>query len=276
MVLAEDPAVAGQGVLVQLAGLGVATQVPQRPGNIGGSRPRVLVVIAKPVTPVLAQVRGQVMSGADITAGQQVPARVAGHPAQVLAAGRGQVSGQQVRHQLRPSRPRDRIVGVAGVGGGQDRLAALAGGIGLLTGEPVPQDGLGEPVHHQPALIDPGQRLAGQAAQGLPPDQRIRRPGRQIPGQYARRGSEQVLRDRLRGQERAQASQLGGGRVVAVEPVSGQPGRSGQRPRVGRSRRRLVQQRPTLGMQQVHVLSGTHPGLGHEPRRLRDGQRQVT
>ena len=169
------------------------------------------------------------------------------HPSQARAGGGGQVSDQQVRHQLRPPRPRDWIIRIAGVGGGQDRLGTCLGGGGLLSGEPVPQDGLGEPVQHQPALVDPGQRLPGQAAHGLPPGQRIRRPGRQLPGQLAGRAGEQVFRDRLGGQERAHASQLRRSRVLAIKPVHGQPGRRGQRPRVGRPRRHLVQQLPGLG-----------------------------
>jgi hypothetical protein len=88
------------------------------------------------------------MSGTGIGAGQQVPARVAGHPAQALIVGGGQVGGQQVRHQLRPPWPRDRIIRIAGIGRGQDRLSTSAGGDGLAWGEPVAQDGLGEPVHH--------------------------------------------------------------------------------------------------------------------------------
>ena len=61
----------------------------------------------------------------------------------------------------------------------------------------------------------------------------------------------------------------------AIEPVGGQPGRGGQRPRVGRSGRGLVQQLPGLGPQQVQVLGGRRAGLGHEPGGLRHGQRQV-
>ena len=222
-----------------------------------------------------AQVRGKVAGGAGIAASQQVPARVAGHPAQARAVGGGRVGGQQVRHQLRPPRPGDRVNRVAGVGGGQDRLGAGAGGGGLLAGEPVPQDGLGEPVQHQAALVDPGQRLPGQAGQGLPPGQRIGRPGGQLARQFARGAGEQVLGDRLGGQERAHAGQLGGGRILVLEPAGGQPGRRGQRPRIRRPRRGLVQQLPGLGPQQVQVLGGAHAGLGHEPGRLRNRQRQV-
>ena len=47
MVVAEHVA-AGQGVLVQAAGRGVAAYVPQCPGEVSGSRPRVLVIIAEP------------------------------------------------------------------------------------------------------------------------------------------------------------------------------------------------------------------------------------
>ena len=61
----------------------------------------------------------------------------------------------------------------------------VAGGGGLGGGEPVAEDGLGEPVHLQPAVIDAGQRLAGQAGQGLPPGQRVGGPGRQLAGQLA-------------------------------------------------------------------------------------------
>ena len=148
VVVAEHPAVAGQGVLVQLAGLGVAAHVAQRPGKVVGNHQRILVVIAEPIPPLLVQAGGKDMGGAGIAAGQQVQACVVSHPAQGSAFGGGQVGGQQVRHQLRPPRPGDRIARVAGVSGGEDRLAASAGGGGLLGGEPVPQDGLGEPVQH--------------------------------------------------------------------------------------------------------------------------------
>ena len=69
------------------------------------------------------------------------------------------------------------------------RIASVrcAGGGGLGGGEPVAQDGLGEPVHLQPALIDAGQRLPGQVGQGLPPGQRVGGPGRQVAGQLAQR-----------------------------------------------------------------------------------------
>ena len=136
------------------------------------------------------------------------------------------------------------------------RLTACAGGGGLLRAEPVTQDGLGEPVHHQAALVDPGQRLPGQVGQGLPPGQRVSRPGGQLAGQFAGGAGEQVFGDRFGGQERAHAGQLGGGRVIAVEPGDGQPGRGGQRLRVGRSGHGLVQQLPGLGRQQVQVLGG--------------------
>ena len=56
-----------------------------------------------------------------------------------------------------------RSSGSPGVAGDQDRLTAFAADPGLVRGEPVSQDGLGQPVHLQPALVDPGQRLAGQA-----------------------------------------------------------------------------------------------------------------
>ena len=127
VVLAQHPALAVQGVLVQVAGFGVAAHVPERPGKVVRDRQRVLVVVAEPVAPLLAQIAGQVMGGAGIAAGQQVPARVAGHPAQVGVAGGGEVGGQQVRHQLRPPRPGDGIVRVAGVAGGQDRLGCMRG-----------------------------------------------------------------------------------------------------------------------------------------------------
>ena len=61
----------------------------------------------------------------------------------------------------------------------------MAGGGGLGGGEQVAEDGLGEPVHLQPAVIDTGQRLPGQAAQGLPPGQRVGGAGRQVAGQIA-------------------------------------------------------------------------------------------
>ena len=121
-----------------------------------------------------------------------------------------------MRHQPRPPGPGSRVGRVAGVAGGQDRLGACAGRGGLIGGEAVAQDGLGEPVHLQPALIDPGQRLPGQLGQGLPPGQRVRRPGRQLTGQFAGGAGEQVFRDRLGGQERAQPGQLAGGRVLAA------------------------------------------------------------
>jgi len=44
---------------------------------------------------------------------------------------------------------------VAGVIGGQDSLCARPGDGGGSGRQVVAQDGLGEPVHLQPALIDP-------------------------------------------------------------------------------------------------------------------------
>ena len=98
------------------------------------------------------------------------------------------------------------------------RAAAACAG-----GQAVAQDGLGEPVQLEAALVDPSQRLAGELGQGLPPGQRVRRPGRQLPGQFAGRVGEEVLRDRLGGQERGHAGQSRGGRVLPSEPVRSQP-----------------------------------------------------
>ena len=204
----------------------------------------------------------------------QVPACVAGQLAQGGAVGGGQIGGQHVRRQSRPPGPGDRIRRVAGVAGGQQRLSVFAGGSGLGGGEPFAQDGLGEPVHLQPAVIDTGQRLPRQMGQGLPPGQRVRGPGRQLAGQDADGGGEQALRDRFGCQERAHAGQLGRGRVLAGEPVRNQAGGGRQRPRV-RPRRPLGQQLPGPGPQQHQELIGCHAGVRHEPRRLGDGQRQV-
>ena len=143
-------------------------------------------------------------------------------------------------------------------------------------GEPVPQDGLGEPVHHQPALVDPGQRLPG------PDRARVCRQASgsaaraaSSPRQFAGRAGEQVLGDRLGGQERAQAGQLRGGRIIAR--------RAG--PRSARSRQPATADTtrappdpaasPPGCLQQSQVLGGWHAGLGHESRRLDYGQRQV-
>jgi hypothetical protein len=110
-VVVAEHAAAGQGVLVQVAGLGVAAHVPQSPGKVGAGCPGVLVIIAELLPPVPAQAGRKVMAGAGIGAGQQVPSRVAGHPAQVAAAGGGQVGGQQVRAGQKPARSANKRTG---------------------------------------------------------------------------------------------------------------------------------------------------------------------
>jgi len=148
-------------------------------------------------------------------------------------------------------------------------VTGFGGSPGLLA-----QDGLGEPVHLQPAVIDTGQRLPGQMCQGLPPGQRVAGPGRQLPGQDAGGAGEQGLGDRFGCQERAQAGQFGRGRILAGELVGDQAGGGRQRPRV-RTRRALIQQLPGPGPQQHQELIGCHAGVRHEPRRLGDSQWQV-
>jgi hypothetical protein len=102
------------------------------------------------------------MGGADVTAGHQVSTRMAGHPAQANVVCGGEVSGQQVGHQLRPSVPGSGLGRATGITDGQNRLGVFAGGGSLSGSEPVAQHGLGEPVHLQPSLVNPGQRLPGQ------------------------------------------------------------------------------------------------------------------
>ena len=70
MVVAEHAA-AGQGVLIQDAGRSVVAHLPHPPGKVERSLLGVLVVIAEPVAPVPAQVRGKVAGGAGIATGQQ-------------------------------------------------------------------------------------------------------------------------------------------------------------------------------------------------------------
>jgi hypothetical protein len=64
--------------------------------------------------------------------------------------------------------------------------------------------------------------LPGQACQGLRPGQRVGDPGRQVAWQDAGCAGEQVSRDRLGGQERSHAGQLGRGRILAGETVRDQ------------------------------------------------------
>ena len=225
-------------------------------------RQRVLVVVAEPFAPVLVQIGWQGHGRCGYRRGPAGTSMRRRPSAQGRDVGGGQVGGQQVRHQLRPPRPGDRVGRVAGVGGGQDRLAACAGGGGLVGGEPVAQDGLGEPVHHQPALVDPGQRLPGQVGQGLPPGQRVSRPGGQLAGQFAGVAGEQVFGDRLGGQERAQAGQLGGGRVL--------DGRAGRRPAGSRrpaTAGRAIRARP--GPAAARPGSPAGPGTGRRACRSR-------
>ena len=160
-------------------------------------RQRVLAVLAEPVAPLQEKTADEIVGRAGIAALYQVPARVAGQLAQGGAVGAGQVGGQHVRHQPRPLGPGCRIRRVAGIAGGQHRLGARAGGGGPGRGEPVTQDGLGEPVHLQPTVIDTGQRLPRHLRQGPPPGKRVRGPGGQLAGQDADRAGEQAFRDRL-------------------------------------------------------------------------------
>ncbi len=179
-----------------------------------------------------------------------------------------------MRHQLRPPGPGAGIGRIARIAGRQDRLGAPARGGGAGRGEPVAEDGLGEPVHLQPAVIDANQRLSRHVGQGLPPGQRVGSPRRKLVRQHADAAGEQVLRNRLWCRECAQTGQLRGGWVVAGQPVCYQSGGGRQRPRVG-ARRALVKQLPGPRLQQAQVLTRQRAGVGDEPGGLGDGQRQV-
>ena len=75
-----------------------------------------------------------------------------------------------------------------------------------------------EAVHHLPALVYLGQRLPGLAGQGLPPGQRISRPGRRLAGD----AGEQVVGTGSGPRNVHTLAQLPGGRVIVIEPVRGQ------------------------------------------------------
>jgi hypothetical protein len=214
VVFAQDTAPPGQSGLVQVAGFGVTAHLQQCPRVVVRGHERVLVILAEAVTPLLVETAHQVSWCAGVTALDQVPARTAGELAKVSAVGAGQVSGQHVGQQPRPLGPGFGIGRVAGVAGRQDRLGARARGGRAGRGQLVAQDGLGEPVHLQPAAIDAGQRLPRYVQQGLPPCQRIGGLGCQLAWQQAGSAGEQVVGYRLGGQECAEAGQLGSGGVL--------------------------------------------------------------
>ena len=214
------------------------------------------------------------MTAAEVTARDQVPGCVDGQPRRaglLLAAGSrtsrcgssrahaGQVPGTSV---------------IAGAAGGHDGLSHRPGGGGLLRWQGAADDGLGEPVHQQPAGVGAGQRAAADPAQDLTPGHRIRGLARQHRGQLRSGAGEPLRRDRLGRQERADPGDLGGGRVLPGEPVQRQHRHRRQRPRI-RRRPPLFQQLRGPRPHQGRVLPGGHAGLGQVARRLGDGQRQV-
>src|SRR6185437_10158488 len=119
----------------------------QRPGEIVRGDQRVLVILPEPVAPLPVKTVSELVGSTGIAPLDQVPACITGQLAQGGVVGGGQVGGQHVRRQCRPLGPGDRIRWVAGVAGGQQCLSVVAGGGGLVGGEPFAQDGLGEPVH---------------------------------------------------------------------------------------------------------------------------------
>ena len=257
-----------------VAGFGVAAELPERPGEIVPGHQRVQMIRAKPVAPLLPQVVHETPRGSGIAALDQVPAHAANKLAQCRAVGGAEVGGQHVRHQLRPPRPGAGIGRVTGIASRQDRFGALARGGGAGGGQPVAEDGLGEPVHLQPAVIDAGQRLCRHVGKSLPPGQRVGGRRRQLGWQRADGAGEQVLGNRLWCQERAQAGEFSGGRVPVCQPVRQQSGGGCQRSRV-RARRTPVKQLPGPGPQQDQVLARQRAGVGDESGGLRDGERQV-
>jgi hypothetical protein len=80
VVLAEHAA-AGQGVLVQLASLGVVAHGPERPGKVGGGRLRIFIVIADRSRQCWRSSLVRSWAARGVAAGQQVPARAARHRA---------------------------------------------------------------------------------------------------------------------------------------------------------------------------------------------------
>jgi len=77
VIVAEGVAAALQRVLVEVAGFGVAAQLPERPGEIVRGHQRMRVIRAKPVAPLLPQIAHEIPRGAGIAALNQVPARAA-------------------------------------------------------------------------------------------------------------------------------------------------------------------------------------------------------
>jgi hypothetical protein len=123
--------------------------------------------------------------------GEQVPACVVSHQPKARVLRGSRAGGENVRHQPGLSWPGSRVGRVTGVTSGQDRLGARAGGSGLVRGEPVAKNDVGEAVYLHTEVIDPGQRLACELRQGVPPGLRKRACTRVLPLAAAYRVTEQ-------------------------------------------------------------------------------------
>ena len=86
MVLAEDLAAAGEGVLVKLAGALVITEAEQVAGEVVGGIEGVGMVLAETVAPGLVQALSKVLCGVVVASQIQDQGGVAGQLAEIAVA----------------------------------------------------------------------------------------------------------------------------------------------------------------------------------------------
>jgi hypothetical protein len=78
MVVTERPSIPGKGVLTELAGFGVRTNVDQDTEEGIGAAQGVLVVWSESFAPLLVEMLGEIACWLEVTTAMEVPGRAAG------------------------------------------------------------------------------------------------------------------------------------------------------------------------------------------------------
>ena len=242
MVLAEDPAAAGEGVLVEVAGLLVLAQRAQVVGEVAGRGEGVGVVVAEDAA---AAGEGVLVEGAGLLVLAQ------------LAAGRGRGCWPRrgCRGGRRPAASRSAAVGALEQ---RQRRARFAAGLPVGRG-PVEQPGhLVGDVVERPVGVDGGQHVRQQLLPARPHRRVVPHLARAAPRAAAGPpppaqppAGRRVGCGRAAGRRGPGAAATLCGATVAIAAPVQEPGAPGQRERVGDDRGEPVGQRVGVVGEQV-------------------------
>jgi hypothetical protein len=170
VVAAEHLALGPQGVLVEHPGLAGTAHRTQRVGQVERRQQGLLGGIAQRVAPAGHRGGGQVAAGVVVAAGEVVPHAIDHQLPDLLGAGAQHVAVDQVWRQFRVPGPAGRVVGVAGVGGGQ-HAAHRAQQHGVpLRGEALAEHAAHQRVHEQMVT---GRVEVGQPVPADQPQRRL-------------------------------------------------------------------------------------------------------